>query len=154
RKHVEDAGGYPYIGELWDAAPTAANVAYYARIVRDKSIRRHLIYAGQEMIQDGYDQVGPAEDMVEAAEGRLVEILQEHRSGNATWLSELVGRACDNLDERYLNGQGGIVGLRTGLNELDELLGGLRSGQLIVLGALTSVGKTQLVLVIALQIAM
>src|SRR5262245_2107671 len=47
RKQIEDVGGPSYVAELWDAAPTAANVAYYARIVRDRSIERSLIYAGE-----------------------------------------------------------------------------------------------------------
>src|SRR5271166_5787354 len=45
QKHIEDVGGYAYLGELWDAAPTAANAEYYARIVRDKALVRHLIHA-------------------------------------------------------------------------------------------------------------
>src|SRR5262249_13240697 len=59
QKHIEDIGGYSYLGELWDAAPTAANAEYYARIVRDRAIVRSLIHASTEILRDSYDQIQP-----------------------------------------------------------------------------------------------
>src|SRR5215831_7639599 len=73
QKQIEDIGGYPYLGELWDAAPTAANSEYYARIVRDKSIVRSLIHAGNEILRDAYDLAQPAEEMLAAAESRILD---------------------------------------------------------------------------------
>src|SRR5262249_32054327 len=54
RGHIEDIGGYGYLGELWDAAPTAANAKYYAQIVRERAIVRNLIHAGTEILRDAY----------------------------------------------------------------------------------------------------
>src|SRR5262245_46391605 len=54
RKQIEDVGNYGYLGELWDAAPTAANAEYYARIVRDKAMVRGLIHASTEILRDAY----------------------------------------------------------------------------------------------------
>src|SRR5712692_5405756 len=68
QKQIEDIGGYGYLGELWDAAPTAANAEYYARIVRDKAVVRYLIHASTEILRDAYDQVMPADELLEAAE--------------------------------------------------------------------------------------
>src|SRR5262245_38020749 len=65
QKQVEDIGGYPYLAQLWDAAPTAANAEYYARIVRDRAIIRNLIHAGTEILRDAYDQSQPADEMLE-----------------------------------------------------------------------------------------
>src|SRR5438552_7898512 len=76
QKHIEDIGGYAYLGELWDAAPTAANAEYYGRIVRDKSIVRSLIHASNEILRDAYDQGQPADEMLEGAERKIFDIAQ------------------------------------------------------------------------------
>src|SRR5262249_17410130 len=64
RGWIDDVG-YPYLGELWDAAPTAANAEYYAQIVRDKALVRNLIRAGHEILGDAYRQAMPANDLVQ-----------------------------------------------------------------------------------------
>ena len=73
------ARGYwrpPYLAELWDAAPTAANAEYYARIVRDKGITRALIHASTEILRDAYDQAIPAGQLLESAERQVLEIAE------------------------------------------------------------------------------
>src|ERR1700746_1926476 len=72
QKQIEDVGGYGYVADLWDAAPTAANAEYYARIVRDKAIVRNLIHAGTEVLRDAYDQAMPAEELLEGAERKIL----------------------------------------------------------------------------------
>src|SRR5262249_37324478 len=86
RKQIEDVGGYAYLAELWDAAPTAANAEYYARIVRDKAIVRHLIHAGTEVLRDAYDQVMPADDLLESAERKILDIAQMGITGQTITL--------------------------------------------------------------------
>src|SRR5215470_6318404 len=81
QKQIEDIGGYPYLGELWDAAPTAANAEYYARIVRDKAVVRNLIHASTEILRDSYDQVQPADELLEGAERKILEIAQKGMTG-------------------------------------------------------------------------
>src|SRR5439155_8209791 len=76
QKFIEDAGGYPYLGELWDAAPTAANAEYYARIVRDKGLVRQLIHTTTEILRDAYDQTTPADEMLGQAERQVFDIAQ------------------------------------------------------------------------------
>src|SRR5919198_4618427 len=83
QKYVEDIGGHAYPGELWEAAPTAANAEYYARIVRDKAIVRNLIGAGTEILRDAYDQAFPAEEMLEGAERKILEVAQLGITGQA-----------------------------------------------------------------------
>src|SRR5262245_58401344 len=75
-KHIEDIGGYGYLAELWDVAPTAANAEYYARIVRDKAIIRNLIHASTEVLRDAYDQAMPADEMLDGAERKILEIAE------------------------------------------------------------------------------
>ena len=74
RGHVEDIGGYGYLGELWDAAPTAANAVHYAKIVKDKALLRFLIHTSTEILRDAYDQVQPAEELVQAAERKVFAV--------------------------------------------------------------------------------
>src|SRR5205807_9215324 len=99
-KHIEDVGGYGYLGELWDAAPTAANAEYYARIVRDKAIVRSLIHASTEILRDSYDQVMPADELLEGAERKILDIAQMGITGQTITLQEALREAYDRIDTR------------------------------------------------------
>src|SRR5438094_9204752 len=88
QKHIEDVGGYGYLGELWDAAPTAANAEYYARIVRDKALVRHLIHAGTEVLRDAYDQAMPADELLEQRERKILDIAQMGIIGQTVTLQD------------------------------------------------------------------
>src|SRR6266511_2297047 len=79
--HLEDVGRAAYLAELWDAAPTAANAEYYARIVRDRSIIRNLIHVSTEILRDAYNQGQPADEMLEAAERQILDIAQMGMTG-------------------------------------------------------------------------
>src|SRR3954468_6982465 len=95
QKQLDDVGGYGYLGELWEAAPTAANAEYYARIVRDKAIVRSLIHAGNEILHDAYDGVAEADELLEGAERRILEIAQLGITGQAIELHEAIREAYD-----------------------------------------------------------
>src|SRR5205814_6757815 len=71
RGQLEDVGGYTTIADLWDAAPTAANAEYYAKIVRDRALVRGLIHASTEILRDAYDQGQPADELLEGAERKI-----------------------------------------------------------------------------------
>src|SRR5262245_26681388 len=90
---IQDIGDYKYLGELWDAAPTAANAEYYARIVRDKAIVRSLIHASTEILRDSYDQIQPADEMLEAAERKILEIAHIGVTGLTYTLSQALAEA-------------------------------------------------------------
>src|SRR5262245_10341555 len=81
-KQLEDVGGDIYLAELWEAAPTAANAEYYAKIVRDKAITRSLIHASTEILRDAYDQAYPAEEMLGAAERKVLDIADKGVTSN------------------------------------------------------------------------
>src|SRR5438105_15827244 len=95
RGQIEDIGGYGYLGKLWDAAPTAANAEYYARIVRDKALVRHLIHASTEILRDSYDQAMPADELLEMAERRVLDIAEMGITGQTTTLEQAVNEAYD-----------------------------------------------------------
>jgi replicative DNA helicase len=144
RGHLEDVGGYAAVADLWEAAPTAANAVYHARIVRDRAQVRNLIHASTEILRDAYDQVQPADEMVEAAERRILEIAQQGIIGQTYTLSESVNAAFDRI-ERVVSGQAS-TGLMTGYTDLDEITAGLHESELVLVAARPSVGKTSFAL--------
>jgi replicative DNA helicase len=150
---IEDIGGYGYLAELWDAAPTAANAAYYSRIVRDKAIVRNLIHAGNEILRDSYDQAMPADDLLEGAERKILEIAELGITGQTFTLEQTLREAYNRIDARVAKGEGSISGLETGYVDIDEKTAGLQNSELIIVAARPSVGKTSFALNVARHIA-
>jgi replicative DNA helicase len=155
QKLIEDVGGYPYLGELWDAAPTAANAEHYARVVRDKAIVRNLIHASTEVLRDAYDQALPADELLEGAERKILDIAQMGITGQTFTLAEALNEAYDRIDIRSQQerDQLSVSGLATGFVDLDDKTAGMQNSQLIILAARPSVGKTALSLSIARYVA-
>src|SRR5690606_19367897 len=93
QKQIEDVGGYAYLAELWEAAPTAANAEYYAHIVREKSITRNLIHASTEILRDAYDQAMPADELLGQAESKILKIAEQGTTGKTYTLAEAIKEA-------------------------------------------------------------
>lgn len=153
QKQIEDVGGYPYLAELWDSAPTAANAEYYARIIRDKAIVRHLIHSGNEILRDAYDQAMPAEELLGAAERKILDIAQMGITGQTYTLDQAVKEAYDRIDKRRQEDEMSVSGLPTGYVDLDEKTAGLQNSELVILAARPSCGKTALALNFARHVA-
>jgi replicative DNA helicase len=152
-QQIEDVGGYPYLGGLWEEIPTAANAEYYARIVRDKSIVRSLIHATTEILRDSYDQAQPADELLEGAERKILDIAQHGLTGQTITLQEAMREAFDRIDSRVQQGDLDPSGLRTGYIDLDEITAGFHNSELVIVAARPSVGKTSLALNFARHIA-
>ncbi len=152
-KHLDDVGGYAYLAELWDVAPTAANAEYYARIVRDKAIIRNLIHAGTEILRDAYDQAQPADEMLEGAERKILDIAQMGVTGQTYTLSQALAEAYDRIDTRNQRDQMSISGLPTGYIDLNDKTAGLQNSELVIAAARPSVGKTSFALCLTRNIA-
>jgi replicative DNA helicase len=140
RGQLEDVGGPAALARLWEEAPTGANAVYHARIVRDRAQVRSLIHAGTEILRDAYDQAQPADELVEAAERRIMDIAQSGVVGQTFTLAEAVTGAIDHLD-RVISGDV-TTGLMTGFTDLDEITAGLHEAELVIIAARPSVGKT------------
>jgi len=153
QKQIEDVGGYAYLAELWDAAPTAANAEYYARIVRDKAVVRYLIHAGTEILRDAYDQAMPADELLEGAERKILDIAEQGITSQTFTLAQALTEAYDRIDTRQQRDQTAISGLPTGFIDLDEKTAGLQNSELIIIAARPSAGKTALAINIARHIA-
>jgi replicative DNA helicase len=142
QKLLEDIGGYPYLAELWEAAPTAANAVYYAQIVRDKAIVRNLIHSSTEILRDAYDQSQPADDLLEQAERRILDIAQMGITGQTFPLDKVLDAAFDRIDQRHSHENLTVSGIATGFSDLDEITAGLQNSELVIIAARPSVGKT------------
>ena len=141
RQQLEDVGGPSYIAELWDAAPTAANAEYYARIVREKAIIRNLIHANTELLRDAYDGTMPADELLGMAERRILEIAEKGTVGEMKTLNDAMKEAMDRIDARS-TGNLSEVGVPTGYVDLDNLTAGLHESELVIVAARPGIGKT------------
>ncbi|MCS7046417.1 MAG: replicative DNA helicase [Gemmataceae bacterium] len=139
---VEDTGGYAYIIELWDAAPSAGNHRYYAEIIRQKAIVRNLIHACNELAADAVDEARPPQELLDTAERRILEIAEQSVTGNTATLQEAIRDALTRLDVRNKKGDRGWGGVPTGFVDLDTLTAGFQESELIIIAARPSVGKT------------
>lgn len=141
---AEMVGGASYLIELANGTPSAANIAAYAEIVREKSVLRQLIDAGTSITEDGYRPEGKSmQEVLEAAEQRVFHIAESGARGKKDSVSmrEAVKDAFRLLTERYEN-RGQLTGISTGFNDLDELTSGLQPSDLIIVAARPSMGKT------------
>src|ERR671918_2425643 len=148
RDRLEGVGGPAYLATLMNAVPTAVHVEHYGRIVERKSVLRNLIAAAGKIAAVGYEEANDAEVAIDRAEGILFEISQRRTVGGFESLATLLGEAYDRLEYLHEH-RGQLLGIPSGLSQLDTLLGGFQPSDLIILAARPSVGKTSLALNIA-----
>lgn len=142
-KHLEDVGGAEYIADLWDAAPTAANAEYYAKIVREKALVRGLIHTMTELLRDAYDGVMGADELLGLAERRVLEIAEMGVMGETKSIGDAINEAFTRIDARAGKGNDlSLSGIPTGYVDLDNILAGLQKSELVIVAARPSVGKT------------
>ncbi len=146
--HIKEIGGYGYISELLEKEPTGANTVHHARLVRNRSIIRQLNFAAKEIVCNTELGAGDAEHLVEEAERKIFAIGEIGCTQSATRIDAAVNAYFDLIDERARR-EDGLGGLATGLLDIDQLTGGLNDGEVTILAARTSVGKTSLALQIA-----
>jgi len=145
---AELVGGSRYILELANTTPSAANIAAYADIVREKSVLRQLIDAGTEIAGDAFVPEGrSSHELLETAEQKVFRIAEAGARGRKGFVSmgAAVKEAFAQLQHRYEN-RGAVTGLATGLRDFDDMTAGLQPSDLIILAARPSMGKTALAL--------
>jgi replicative DNA helicase len=144
RGEMTRVGGAPYLHTLIASVPTAANAAYYARIVRERAILRRLVEAGTKIVQMGYGADGSdADDVVDLAQAELYSVTERRTGDDYLPLSEIMQGTLDEIEAISSRG-GAMVGVPTGFADLDALTNGLHPGQLVVLAARPAVGKSTL----------
>ena len=145
---LDAVGGPAYITSLADGVPRTTNVEYYAQIVKEKAILRRLIFACNETLASAYDSSESAAEILDAAEGKLFKIA-EHRDQRRFIRMDDVVRKNFSRIEQVFDQKRLVSGVETGFTDLDEITRGLQPGNLILIGARPSIGKTSLALNIA-----
>ena len=147
---LDEVGGVRYLLELAESVPSAAAAVHYAKIVRDKALLRHLIDAAVQILDRAYTAADPVSEQLDLAEQEIFRLAESGLSEDAPKLNELLQEIytqIENHDGRH------ITGLETGYYELDEMTSGLQKGEMIILAARPSMGKTALALNIAEHMA-
>ncbi len=152
RGELDSIGGYDYIAELADVVPTAANLEYHARIVREKAILRRLIETATGIITEAYDGHSTASDLLDQAESRIFQVSQQRRDEGFTRLKEMLWPTMERIETLQKSGKS-ITGVPSGFTDLDNLTSGFQPGELTIVAARPSMGKTAMVLNIATHAA-
>ncbi|MGH7780304.1 MAG: replicative DNA helicase [Candidatus Binataceae bacterium] len=153
RGKLEMIGGAAYIAELASIVPTAANVAHYARIVREKAVLRSLASIATEIASGAYDAPPNVEEFLDAAEHRVFEISERRIKPAFFGMKELTVDAI-KMVERLYERKEMVTGVPTGFADLDRITAGFQPSDLIIIAARPSVGKSALALNIAANAAM
>lgn len=147
-KQMGAIGGPATLGEIADFEATAAHIQHHAGIVRDKSLKRRLIGVASEIVEMGFEQDDVAERLLDVAESKMLGVSQTARRSDFTSLHDQMPQTFDYI-ENIMNRGGELTGIPTGFQDLDKMTGGLQPGELIVVAARPSMGKTALALNIA-----
>ncbi|MDH5588837.1 MAG: replicative DNA helicase, partial [Gemmatimonadota bacterium] len=143
---MESSGGFDYLATLVDAVPTAANLEYHARIVRDKALLRRLVESASTIIRDVYDQgERDVDEILDEAEARIFQVAESHKREGFVWIKEILWSAFEHI-EKLQESSGGITGVPTGFQDLDRMTTGLQKGDLVIVAARPSMGKTSWVM--------
>lgn len=149
---LKDVGGSTYLSKLIDNVPTSSHVGHYAKIVKEKKVLRDLIHASADITEKAFDMSGDLEEKLDEIEQKIFAISQRSVPQKFSKINEELTKAYERIEKMH-RGEKTLGGLGTGFPDLDNLLSGLRSSDLIVIGARPSLGKTSFVLDIARHIA-
>jgi replicative DNA helicase len=153
---ADECGGLAYLNALAQSVPSAANLRRYAEIVRERAILRKLIAASDEIATKAFNPQGvPVSQILDEAEGTIFKIGEEgsRQKQGFQSMDNLVMQLIDRVTELYENGAEEVTGVRTGFYDMDRMTAGLQPGDLIILAARPSMGKTAFALNIAEHVA-
>jgi replicative DNA helicase len=153
RADLEAAGGMDYLAELLDTVPTAANIEFHARIVRDKALLRRLIEVGTQLVQSAYEGRQDVSTLLDEAESRVFEVSNARGTQEVVRIKELMWQAMERIEARD-RGDESVRGIPSGFTDLDSKTNGFQPSDLIIVAARPSMGKTSFCLNIAANAAL
>jgi replicative DNA helicase len=136
RQLLDEVGGIQYLAAILNSVPSAAHGAHYAGIVREKALLRQLIAASNDILRDAYAPHEQAELVLDKAEKRIFEIAQKKIGNAMVPLEEVLHEVFEMIENR------GQRGIETGFFELDDMMNGLQNGEMVIIAARPSMGKT------------
>ena len=137
---LDRIGGRAHLASMQSAVPTAANIEYYGRIVKEKAYKRRLISAGSDITGYGYDDTLDAEEAVNKAQSVVFGVADDRDQRDISKLYDLLGPAMERISVQMESGQG-VVGIPSGFIDLDRMTGGFKESDLIVVAGRPSMGK-------------
>ncbi|MFV0254852.1 MAG: replicative DNA helicase [Erysipelotrichaceae bacterium] len=138
---INDIGGINYLSDLTDAVVSGYSIDHYIELIQDKSILRKLIKASQDIIQESFDNSYDSNEVMDKAEKMILNITHSRRAGDFQVTSDVVRNVIDKT-KALSEGQQKVTGIKTNFNHLDNVTHGFQNGDLIILAARPSVGKT------------
>jgi replicative DNA helicase len=154
---ADECGGLAYLNALAQSVPSAAGIRRYAEIVREQALLRELVAAGDKIATEAFNPRGrPVSQVLDECEACVLAIGERSNRSSQTWqsMSEITVKLIDEVSARSDAGGSDVIGVRTGFPDLDRMTTGLQPGDLIILAARPSMGKTALALNIAEHVAM
>ena len=152
RSQLEAVGGLAYLSSLPDAVPSAANLSYYADIVREKHLLRQMIQTCTSVVGRVYEHEGEVDALLDEVERDVLRISEERVESNSNTIKDLVKKAISTIEDYHVR-QGILTGIPTGFSDFDKMTSGLHAGEMIVIAARPSMGKTSLAMNIAEHVA-
>jgi replicative DNA helicase len=147
-----EAGGSRYLAGLIDKVKTAANVEYYADIIKDKSILRQIVNIGSKMVTDAFEEKRPPSEILDQSQENLFNVSRQNVSADFETPKQLMKATVVELEKLHQDKRD-VSGLKTGFDDLDKLTSGLQPSELIILAGRPSMGKTAFALNIAENVA-
>jgi replicative DNA helicase len=149
---LEQVGGIAYVSTLPDAVPSAANLRYYLDIVQEKYLLRKMIHTCTDVVGRVYDYEGEVDALMDEVERDILRISESRVQGQTSTIKDLVKKAINTIEDFHQR-QGVLTGIGTGFVDLDKMTSGMHPGEMIVIAARPSMGKTSLAMNIAEHVA-
>jgi replicative DNA helicase len=149
---LEQVGGLGYLSSLPDAVPSAANLAYYLDIVQEKYLLRKMIQTCTDVVGRVYDYEGEVDALMDEVERDILRISESRVQAQSVTIKDLVKKAITTIEDFHQR-QGMLTGVATGFADFDKMTSGLHGGEMIVIAARPSMGKTSLAMNIAEHVA-
>jgi len=150
---LERIGGRAQLASMQGLVPTAANIEYYGRIVKEKAYKRRLISAGGNIAGYGYDDSIEAEQAINQAQSLVFGVADDRDQRELARLYDLLGPAMERISLQMESGQG-VIGIPSGFHDMDRMTGGFKDSDLIIVAGRPAMGKTSLALNIGLYAAL
>jgi replicative DNA helicase len=150
---LDEVGGPAYVASLADGVPRATNVEYYARIVKEKSTLRNLIYAANKILTNAYEADQESDLILDEAESAIFSVADDRIKAGFVPMRDLVKESFPKIEQLFEQKRL-ITGVPTGFVDLDSMTRGFQAGDLIIIAGRPSMGKTSLVLNIAQYVAL
>ncbi|MFQ6371599.1 replicative DNA helicase [Shewanella sp. YIC-542] len=142
---LQDAGDFAYLGEIAKNTPSAGNIISYAEIVRERAVVREMIRVAHEIADAGYNPEGrDSGALLDLAETKVFKIAEQRANANEgpEGIKTILEKTVDKIELLYNNPHNGVTGVSSGFSDLDEKTAGFQAGDLIIVAARPSMGKT------------